>query len=46
MKSVVDALEGRIYSPNDINVTKAVEEATQVACYGYEYGTGWGKQVC
>ncbi|XP_004506254.1 cellulose synthase-like protein H1 isoform X2 [Cicer arietinum] len=37
--------EGRIYSPNDINVTKAVEEATQVACYGYEYGTGWGKQV-
>ncbi|KAL5056417.1 hypothetical protein RYX36_037099 [Vicia faba] len=44
-KSVVHALEGRTYLPSDINVKIAVEEASQVACYGYEYGTAWGKQV-
>jgi hypothetical protein len=47
MKSVVDTFEGKIYAPSDeINVSQAVEEANQVACYGYEYMTGWGKQVC
>ncbi|KAK2379988.1 cellulose synthase protein H1 [Trifolium repens] len=46
MKSVVDTFEGKIYAPSDeINVSQAVEEANQVACYGYEYMTGWGKQV-
>jgi hypothetical protein len=47
MKSVVDTFEGRIYAPSDvIDVTKAIEEANQVASYGYEYRTCWGKQVC
>ncbi|GAU41657.1 hypothetical protein TSUD_272410, partial [Trifolium subterraneum] len=46
MKSVVDTFEGRIYAPSDvIDVCKAVEEANQVAGYGYEYRTGWGKQI-
>ncbi|WJX43907.1 hypothetical protein P8452_30951 [Trifolium repens] len=46
MKSVVDTFEGRIYAPSDvIDVTKAIEEANQVASYGYEYRTCWGKQV-
>jgi len=47
MKSVGHALEERTYSASDnIDVNKVVEEAIQVASYGYEYGTGWGKQVC
>lgn len=46
MKSVSHALEDRTYSASDIDVNKAVEEAIHVASYGYEYGTGWGKQVC
>ncbi|KEH29713.1 putative cellulose synthase (UDP-forming) [Medicago truncatula] len=45
MKSVGHALEDRTYSASDISVNKAVEEAIHVASYGYEYGTGWGKQV-
>ncbi|KAJ1381429.1 Nucleotide-diphospho-sugar transferase [Sesbania bispinosa] len=45
IKSVVNTLEGRTYSPNDINVSKNVEAASQVADYGYEYRTGWGDQV-
>ncbi|XP_058729651.1 cellulose synthase-like protein H1 isoform X2 [Vicia villosa] len=44
-KSIVHALEGMTKSPSEINVKKAVEEASQVACYGYENGTAWGKQV-
>lgn len=32
-KSVVHALEERTYSPSDINVSNAVEEASQVASY-------------
>ncbi|XP_058729652.1 cellulose synthase-like protein H1 isoform X3 [Vicia villosa] len=43
-KSIVHALEGMTKSPSEINVKKAVEEASQVACYGYENGTAWGKQ--
>lgn len=46
MKSVNHALEGKTFSASDIDVTNVVEEAIQVASYGYEYGTGWGKQVC
>ncbi|XP_058759228.1 cellulose synthase-like protein H1 isoform X1 [Vicia villosa] len=45
MKSVNHALERRNYSSMDINVKKGVEEASQVACNAYEYGTSWGKQV-
>ncbi|RDX99405.1 Cellulose synthase-like protein H1, partial [Mucuna pruriens] len=45
MKSAAYALEGRAYWSNDINISKAVEVASQVAACGYEYGTGWGKQV-
>ncbi|KAK7312700.1 hypothetical protein VNO77_36772 [Canavalia gladiata] len=45
MKSVAQALEGKTYSPNDINISNMVDVATQVAGYGYEYGTAWGKQV-
>ncbi|KAI5390166.1 hypothetical protein KIW84_075475 [Lathyrus oleraceus] len=45
IKSVVHTLERRTYSPSDINVKKTVEEANHVACYGYEYGASWGKQV-
>lgn len=46
IKSAVDALEGRTHSPSDINVSNATEKASQLADSGYEYGTGWGKQVC
>ncbi|CAJ1979071.1 unnamed protein product [Sphenostylis stenocarpa] len=45
MKSAACALEGRTYSPNDINIANAIEVANDVSGYGYEYGTGWGKQV-
>ncbi|KAK7404889.1 hypothetical protein VNO78_05930 [Psophocarpus tetragonolobus] len=45
MKSVADALEGRTYSPNDINISNIVDVACQAAGCGYEYGTEWGKQV-
>ncbi|XP_027345546.1 cellulose synthase-like protein H1 isoform X2 [Abrus precatorius] len=45
VKSAAHALKGRTYSPNHINISKAVEVASQVAGYGYEYGTAWGKQV-
>ncbi|XP_019453796.1 PREDICTED: cellulose synthase-like protein H1 isoform X2 [Lupinus angustifolius] len=46
VKSVADALEGRNYSPHDdINVSNALEAASQVASCGYEYATGWGQQV-
>ncbi|KAI5390153.1 hypothetical protein KIW84_075470 [Lathyrus oleraceus] len=44
-KSIVHALKGKTNSPSDINVKKGIEEANQVACYGYEYGTAWGKQI-
>jgi len=45
MKSVACALEGRTYSPNAVNIVNVIEAASQVAGCGYEYGTGWGKQV-
>ncbi|KAG4985673.1 hypothetical protein AAZX31_12G092700 [Glycine max] len=45
LKSAAFALKGRIYSPNDINISNVVDVASQVAGCGYEYGTGWGKQV-
>ncbi|TKY66991.1 Cellulose synthase protein H1 [Spatholobus suberectus] len=45
MKSAAYALEGRTYSSNDINISNVVDVASQIAGYGYEYGTGWGKQV-
>lgn len=44
MKSAACALEGRT-SPNAINIAKVIDLANQVAGCGYEYGTGWGKQV-
>lgn len=45
MKSAACALEGRTYSPNAVNIANVIEAASQVAGCGYEYGTGWGKQV-
>ena len=45
VKSAAYALEGRTHSPNDVNVSKSLEAANQVAGCGYEYGTGWGDQV-
>ncbi|KAG2397358.1 Cellulose synthase-like protein [Vigna angularis] len=37
--------KGRTDSPNAVNIAKVIEAASQVAGCGYEYGTGWGKQV-
>ncbi|XP_019448917.1 PREDICTED: cellulose synthase-like protein H1 isoform X1 [Lupinus angustifolius] len=46
VKSVALALEGKSYvADDDINVSKALDAATQVANCGYEYATGWGQQV-
>ncbi|XP_057455860.1 cellulose synthase-like protein H1 isoform X2 [Lotus japonicus] len=45
IKSVVHALKGWIYSPHDINISKTIEIASQVAGHGYEYGTSWGDQI-
>ncbi|TKY66990.1 Cellulose synthase protein H1 [Spatholobus suberectus] len=45
MKAAAHALEGRTYSLDDINISNAVDVASQVASCGYEYGTSWGKQV-
>jgi len=45
MKSAGCALEGRRCSPNAINIAQVIDLASQVAGCGYEYGTGWGKQV-
>ncbi|QHO56162.1 hypothetical protein HN873_007364 [Arachis hypogaea] len=46
VKSAADVLEGRTYSPNhDINISKSLESANQVAICGYEYATGWGDQI-
>lgn len=44
VKSAAFALEGRTYSHN-INVSEALQAASQVASCEYEYGTGWGDQV-
>ncbi|KAK7263499.1 hypothetical protein RJT34_31090 [Clitoria ternatea] len=45
VKSAGEALEGRTYSPNNVNISNTVDIASQVADCGYEYGTAWGKQV-
>ncbi|KAL2328374.1 hypothetical protein Fmac_021801 [Flemingia macrophylla] len=45
MESAADALEGRACLPNDINISNAVDIASQVANCGYEHATAWGKQV-
>ncbi|XP_057453100.1 cellulose synthase-like protein H1, partial [Lotus japonicus] len=45
IRSVVHALKGKIYSPHDIDISKTIEIGSQVASYGYEYGTSWGEQV-
>ncbi|KAK7342083.1 hypothetical protein VNO80_25026 [Phaseolus coccineus] len=45
MKSAGCGLEGRRYSANAINIGQVIDLASQVAGCGYEYGTGWGKQV-
>ncbi|XP_028808357.1 cellulose synthase-like protein H1 [Neltuma alba] len=44
VKSVALTFKDKTYSPN-LNVSKSLEEAHQVASCGYEYGSGWGKQV-
>ncbi|KAJ1381427.1 Protein kinase-like domain superfamily [Sesbania bispinosa] len=45
INSVVHALEGRTYSPNDINISNTIDVAGIVASYRYEYETDWGEQV-
>ncbi|KAI9094179.1 hypothetical protein K1719_026761 [Acacia pycnantha] len=44
VKSAALAFKDKTYSPNP-NISKSLEEAHRVASCGYEYGSGWGKQV-